>query len=123
MTSWSNGRKICGILAESRATAVKVDYIVIGIGINVNMEESDVDDGLRDIATSVKIETGKDVPREELAAALLSNFRKMVLRASWIQGFAPVREKWLERSRMIGKDVSFLFERRRGEGKGNGNGF
>src|SRR5512137_1367580 len=58
----ANGRKICGILAESRATAVKVDYIVIGIGINVNMAEGDIEDGLRDIATSVKIETGKDVP-------------------------------------------------------------
>ena len=102
----ANGRKICGILAESRATAVKVDYIVIGIGINVNMEEGDAEDDLRDIATSVKIETGKDLPREELAAALFRNFEKWYT-CFLQQGFAPVREEWLKRSRMIGKDVSF----------------
>lgn len=102
----ANGRKICGILAESRATAVKVDYIVIGIGINVNMGKSDIDEDLRDIATSLKIETGQDVPREELAAQLYRGFEKWY--ACYLdRGFMPVREKWLESSGMIGKDVRF----------------
>ncbi|MEN6467316.1 MAG: biotin--[acetyl-CoA-carboxylase] ligase [Syntrophaceae bacterium] len=100
------GRKICGILAESRSSAVKIEYIVVGIGINVNMEEADLDEGLRDIATSLKMETGQDFIREEVAARLYESFEKWYLihRRS---GFAPVREKWLECSGMAGKEISY----------------
>lgn len=100
------GRKVCGILAESRSSAEKVEYIVVGIGINVNMEEGELDEDLRDIATSLKMETGRDFVREEIAAGLYGSFEKwyLVHRGS---GFEPVREKWLECSGMNGKEISF----------------
>ena len=42
-----NGRKICGTLLELSAEADMVRFVVVGIGLNVNMEESDMDDEIR----------------------------------------------------------------------------
>lgn len=100
------GRKVCGILAESRSSAVKIEYIVVGIGININMQENELDESLRQIATSLKIETGKEFIREEVAARLYESLEKwyFIFRDS---GFAPIREKWLECSGMAGKEISY----------------
>lgn len=100
------GRKVCGILTESRSSAVQVDYIVVGIGININMQESDLDEGLREIAISLRMETGREFIREEVAARLYKSLEKwyFIYRDS---GFAPVREKWLESSGMTGKEISY----------------
>jgi len=101
------GRKVCGILAESRSSAVKIEYIVVGIGININMTEEDLDEDLRRIATSLKIETGRDYVREEVAARLYESLEKwyLIFRDS---GFAPVREKWLECAGMTGKEICYV---------------
>jgi BirA family transcriptional regulator, biotin operon repressor / biotin---[acetyl-CoA-carboxylase] ligase len=100
------GRKACGILAESRSSAVKVDYIVVGIGININIREGELDETLRLIATSLRIETGKEFIREEVAARLYEHLEKwyFIFRDS---GFAPVRQRWLECSGMTGKEISY----------------
>lgn len=100
------GSKVCGILAESRSSAVRIEYIVVGIGININMQENELDESLRRIATSLKIETGRDFIREEVAARLYESLEKwyFIFRDS---GFAPVREKWLECAGMTGKEISY----------------
>lgn len=100
------GRKACGILAESRSTAMRVEYIVVGIGININISEDELDEVLRPIATSLRIETGRDFVREEVAARLYESLEKwyFTFRDS---GFAPIREKWLECSGMAGKEISY----------------
>jgi BirA family transcriptional regulator, biotin operon repressor / biotin---[acetyl-CoA-carboxylase] ligase len=66
-----NGKKFCGILAEMNAEATRVRYLVIGIGINVNQSKFPTE--LRDIATSLRIETGTEWSRVELCAALLKS--------------------------------------------------
>lgn len=65
----SRGRKLCGILTEANAS---MDYVIIGIGINCNMEA--FSEEIRDIATSLKLETGKEVSREEVTAEILKAF-------------------------------------------------
>lgn len=64
-----NGKKVCGILAEMNAEATRVRYIVIGIGINVNQMSFPNDF----VATSLRLETGSEWSRVELAAALLKS--------------------------------------------------
>ncbi|MEE8886783.1 MAG: biotin--[acetyl-CoA-carboxylase] ligase [Eubacteriales bacterium] len=64
-----HGKKLCGILTEA---GPDVSYIVIGIGINVNMSE--FPDELKDKATSMFIETGRKYSRSETAAAVLDAF-------------------------------------------------
>jgi len=63
------GKKFCGILTEMNAEATRVRHLVLGVGINVNQVKFPVE--LREIATSLRIETGTEWSRVELCAALL----------------------------------------------------
>lgn len=66
-----DGKKFCGILTEMNAEAIRVRYLVVGVGINVNQTKFPAE--LRDIATSLQIETGTEWSRVELCAALLKS--------------------------------------------------
>jgi BirA family biotin operon repressor/biotin-[acetyl-CoA-carboxylase] ligase len=63
------GKKLCGILAEMNAEATRVRFIVVGVGINVN--QASFPKELR--ATSLRLVTGSEWSRVELAAALLKS--------------------------------------------------
>jgi BirA family biotin operon repressor/biotin-[acetyl-CoA-carboxylase] ligase len=64
-----NDKKFAGILTEMNSEGSRVNYAVIGIGINVNQEE--FPGGLADVATSLRIESGRQWARLELAGALI----------------------------------------------------
>jgi len=65
------GKKFCGILTEMNAEATRVRHLAVGVGINVNQAKFPAE--LREIATSLKIETGTEWSRVELCAALLKS--------------------------------------------------
>ena len=66
-----NGKKFVGILAELTAEATRVRHMVVGIGVNVNQSSFPAE--LRELATSLRVETGTSWSRVELAAALLKS--------------------------------------------------
>ncbi len=66
-----DGRKFCGILTEMNAEPTRVRYVVVGIGINVN--HTSFAGELEPIATSLRIESGREWSRVELTAALLKS--------------------------------------------------
>jgi BirA family biotin operon repressor/biotin-[acetyl-CoA-carboxylase] ligase len=100
------GKKVCGILTEMNAEATRVRYIVVGIGMNVN--QADFPKELEHEATSLRMATGSEWSRVEVATALLksldreyrdllqeSDARQSILQrfaeqSSWVQG-KPVR--------------------------------
>ncbi len=65
------GRKVCGILTEMNAEVTRVRHIVVGIGINVNQKSFPKE--LESEATSLRMETGSECSRVEVAAALLKS--------------------------------------------------
>jgi len=66
-----DGRKTCGILLESSLAPPDGDTVVVlGVGLNVN--QTDFPDALADTATSLRLMTGRPMPRAELLAHLLS---------------------------------------------------
>ncbi len=69
-----DNRKVCGILTELSAEEGKVNYIIAGIGINVNLTSKDFPPYLRTIATSIKLETGEAIQRIGLLRTFLENF-------------------------------------------------
>ena len=69
-----NGHKLCGILTEMSAQIDYINYVVVGTGINVNLPE--VPEELKDIATSLLIETGHRVNRAEVIGAVLRAFAR-----------------------------------------------
>jgi BirA family biotin operon repressor/biotin-[acetyl-CoA-carboxylase] ligase len=64
-------RKFCGILTEMNAEATRVRYLVAGIGINVNQPSFSLE--LEPIATSLRLVSGHEWSRVQLAAALLKS--------------------------------------------------
>ncbi len=63
-------------MTELNAEVTRVRHLVIGIGINVHQPQ--FPEELRDVATSLHIETGRDWPRQELLAALLQSLHREV---------------------------------------------
>src|SRR5262252_8491645 len=68
-----NGRKVAGVLVEMRAQNNAPHVAVVGIGINVNQCRDDFPAELHDKAISLAMAVGQQVPRQELALALLQN--------------------------------------------------
>lgn len=67
-------RKFCGILTEMNAEATRVRYVVVGIGINANQVK--FPEELRDVATSLRLASGTEWSRVEVAAALLKSLHR-----------------------------------------------
>ncbi|MBP9021150.1 MAG: biotin--[acetyl-CoA-carboxylase] ligase [Syntrophobacterales bacterium] len=97
------GRKACGILTEMRLSGAEVDFVVVGTGININMDQADFDDSFGP-ATSLKVEVGREVSRFDVALKLLRGFGKWY-RIFLEEGFSPVREKWMASSGMLGRRI------------------
>jgi len=69
-----NGHKLCGILTEMSAQIDYINYVVVGTGINVNQTE--VPEDLKEIATSLRMETGHPVNRAEVICAVMKAFAR-----------------------------------------------
>lgn len=65
------GKKVCGILTELSCMKDKIEYVVIGIGVNVNREKFHED--IQDTATSIYNEIGQMVDRNALISDILIN--------------------------------------------------
>lgn len=73
------GKKICGILAEAYGEAEMTSFVVLGIGINVNVKRMDLPAELQEIATSLAEELGHEVSRNELVKKVLEAFEPLYL--------------------------------------------
>ncbi len=72
-----HGKKVCGILTEMNVESDYIQYVVIGVGINVNnAAPEEFPEEIRDKATSLKIESGMTISRAELLERVLVHFEK-----------------------------------------------
>ena len=94
-----NNKKVCGILTELDAEIDKINYVIVGIGINVNNE---IKDDLKSIATSLKEITGSSLHRVKLLRTILKYFDKNYLH---IDNPSYIRKQWLSYSKIIGKKM------------------
>lgn len=70
-----SNKKICGILIQMSSEIDYINYIVIGIGINVN--NNDFTEDLKDVATSLKLIGGKEYNRKALIIEIIKEFEKL----------------------------------------------
>ncbi len=96
-----DGRKTCGILVESSTQGDRVDYAIVGIGINVNLDLADFPE-IRSIATSLSDELGTKVSRLDLVRSLLQETEYLYLAAS---AGNTVYEQWRNRLVTLGREV------------------
>lgn len=100
-----NDKKICGILTEISAELDAVNYIIIGIGVNVNNIDFPVD--IRNRATSLRIEKGEKVDRVNLLVNILESFEYFYEKA-FNDGFSSILERWRKYSCNLGKQVKII---------------
>ena len=110
------GKKIAGILTEMSAELEHVRSVVLGIGIDVNQTASEFPADLRDIATSLKLATGKTVSRADLAEEVLRELDREYARILAGQ-FTAVAEEWGSRCSTLGKQVTITMGTRRVRGR------
>ena len=101
----SDGKKFCGILTELNAEADQIHYIVIGFGINVNVEIENFPEQLRDIATSLTIQTGEHISRVRLLAEILNEF-ELLYDLYLKDGFRPIKLLWETYALSIGQKIT-----------------
>jgi BirA family biotin operon repressor/biotin-[acetyl-CoA-carboxylase] ligase len=94
-------KKVCGILVESDVRGNKVDYAVIGIGLNVNLKLSDFPQ-IAPFATSLSQELGMAISRREMVQSLLAQAEKLYLA---LPAGDSVFKQWRDRLVTLGKEV------------------
>jgi BirA family biotin operon repressor/biotin-[acetyl-CoA-carboxylase] ligase len=103
-----NSKKVCGILTEMSGEIDHVNYLVMGIGINVNLEEEDIPLELKDMATSLKLGSGKDVDRKLLLANVLNIFEKLYNEFVESGSIKEIIEICRKNSILIGREIELI---------------
>ncbi|MDI9623944.1 MAG: biotin--[acetyl-CoA-carboxylase] ligase [Methanothermobacter sp.] len=113
-------RKVCGILTEAHARFNTIEYIVVGIGIDTNVDVDLFPEEFREGATSLKKELKRDVDSVDLIRKLLVEFEKVY--EDFKKGmFSEILNEWRRFSKTIGSYVEIrkqLGEIVRGEAVG-----
>jgi BirA family transcriptional regulator, biotin operon repressor / biotin---[acetyl-CoA-carboxylase] ligase len=99
------GKKVAGILTELSGELDHVNYIILGIGVDVNLSQGDFPAELRKLATSLKAELGRGVSRPELAVAILRELDHDYARLASGQ-FPELANEWEEHCDTIGQNVA-----------------
>lgn len=98
-----NGCKVAGTLNEMNAETERVEFIILGVGVNINMRREQFPADLRYPATSLAIEGG-EVERVRFIRAFLESLDHLYQRYR-SQGYEPLRQAWLSRSMVMGRRV------------------
>lgn len=98
------GKKVGGILTETSSEIDRVNYIILGIGINVNTQRSLLPESIRGIATSLAEECGGHISRVRFLQCLLAEFETLY-NEFLVSGFDTIREKWKTLDNTIGSRV------------------
>ena len=99
------GKKVAGILTELHAELEQVKYVILGIGVNVNLNAGDFPPDLRRSATSLKVELNHAVARPELAVHCLRELDHDYARIN-SHGFGPVADEWEAHCTTLGRQVA-----------------
>lgn len=101
------GKKLVGILTEMSAEMDAINYVVMGMGVNVNIEQADFPEELQPIASSLLLASGRPVSRLELLCSILAELERLYQQVNQ-EGFAPVLEEWRSLSVTLGQAVNVL---------------
>ncbi len=107
-----NDKKLAGILIELEAELDRVDYVIVGIGVNINHLKKDFPRQIKRTATSLKIETGIDLTRSALLRQILIHFEKIYDNFCH-HGLKYLAKELLECSAVYRKKVSLSLGKRK----------
>lgn len=113
-TKWPNDilidrRKAVGILTELSAEMERINYIVVGVGVNVNQKAEDFPPEFKDKSTSLKLANtgGQKFSRVKILQGILEEMEK-IYNDYLDKGFASILEEWKNNSITIGEEVEVI---------------
>jgi len=98
------GRKVGGVLVETETSAGRVQGAVLSLGLNVNVDPDALPAEVREAATSLTAQTGRNYPLQTAAARVLENLERL-----WPEVLAAEFElapRWRERDALLGLQVT-----------------
>jgi BirA family biotin operon repressor/biotin-[acetyl-CoA-carboxylase] ligase len=110
------GKKVAGILTEMSAELDRVKYLVLGVGVDVNLAPGEFPPDVRKIATSLRAELGQPILRAELATAVLRELDRDYERVCGGL-FAELANEWEAHCTTIGRQVTISIGERRVRGR------
>lgn len=98
------GKKLAGILTESSCDSGRIEFVVLGIGVNLNFPSAMMPQAIRHRATSLMEIAGQSISREDFLGRLIQDLDRWygILQES---GFDPVASRWQARFGLKGKRV------------------
>jgi BirA family biotin operon repressor/biotin-[acetyl-CoA-carboxylase] ligase len=112
-----NSKKVCGILTEMQADLDMIEYVIAGIGVNVNTSKDSFPEEIRDSATSLYMESGKQVERCRLMAAILDELEELYQEYEKTIDFAGIIQEFKENCITLGRHVRVVSVAGEWEGK------
>ncbi|MFH1395734.1 MAG: biotin--[acetyl-CoA-carboxylase] ligase [Candidatus Omnitrophota bacterium] len=106
-----NGRKVCGILTEMKAQPDMVDFLIVGVGLNINAEKKQIPAE----AVSLKDESGRHINRTDFLKCLLEEIEKDYIKIKR-EGFYALRDECKKLSTVIDKQIKIREHHRLTEG-------
>lgn len=103
------GKKMAGILVESRVSGRAIDAAVAGIGINVGWRREELPEEIADTATSLYLEAGRDIDRITLLVAIVEGFERRYLSLQEQAGRESLIAEATARSSVLGRRVRVRF--------------
>jgi len=102
-----SGKKLAGILTEMNAVTGKINFVVVGIGLNANIDAEDFSPELLSLATSLSIEKGSSVDRAKILVEILTSLEKLY-KTAIRDGFDGIFERWRKYSLTLGQNVQVI---------------
>jgi len=97
-------RKVGGILTEASCANNAIIFVIVGVGINVNTDLEDFPAPIRNLATSLRLSTGRAVSRVGLLQTLLHELEQWYERLCQ-RSFATILETWRQYEMTLGRWV------------------
>ncbi len=104
-----NNKKVCGILTEMSAEIDLINYLVVGVGINLNFSADIFTGELEDKATTLLTELGYEINRVEFFQSLLKNIEELYFK---LDDFENVLKRWKKLNCTLGRIVTIKDNRR-----------
>jgi len=101
------GKKICGTLLELSTEADMVRFVIVGIGLNINMGENEIDKEIKDTATSLFMLTKKPFERSMVCGILLTNIERYYT-IFMVKGPEEICSIWEDRAKIKGKHLEII---------------
>jgi BirA family biotin operon repressor/biotin-[acetyl-CoA-carboxylase] ligase len=110
------GRKVAGILTELAGELDHIHYVIVGIGVDVNVSPNEFAGDVRKTATSLKAELGRAVARAELAVAIIGQLDQDYARIRAGE-FEAIADEWESHCTTIGQEVVIRMNEREIRGR------